>query len=260
MRNDHTLNMVRQSQIVWSLVVRNLTVKYKRSVLGFVWTVLNPFLIVMVLVVVFRYVVRIQMENYWAFLISGYFVWNFTQLALNTATQVITDHGQLCRSLSFPSELLVMAAVGSRFLEFMLELLPVLVILVVFHHGRIPASFLMVVPLLILLCLMILGLAFPIATVSVFHSDVQHALPVALTILFYLSPVFYPVSMVPDILRPYYFLNPIAGLMTLFHRVLYEARFPEPAELITWLMVAVALFLVGYGIFRRNKRVFPEIV
>lgn len=254
------MNVYQQSQIVWTLIVRNLTVKYKRSLLGFLWTLLNPFLTVVVLGLVFSYVVRIPLEHYWAFLISGYFVWNYIQLTLNISTQVISDHGQLCRSIAFPSELLVIAAVGSRFVEFIFELIPVVIVLVVLHHGRIPPSLMMIVPLLIMLCMVVMGLAFPVATISVYHSDIQHAMPVALTIIFYLSPVFYPASMVPEALAPYYSMNPIAHLLMLFHRILYEARFPEWTDLATWFAVSATLLVIGYRIYTRNKRVFPEIV
>ena len=99
-------------------MVRNLKVKYQRSLLGFVWTLVNPLLTVTILVVVFSHVVRIQVPHYWAFLLSGYFVWNFMLQTLNTGTYIFAEHSRLTRSVAFPSEILVFSAAGSRLIEF----------------------------------------------------------------------------------------------------------------------------------------------
>jgi lipopolysaccharide transport system permease protein len=90
--------------------------------------------------------------------------------------------------------------------------------------------------------------------------DVQHALPVAVTSLFYLTPVFYPAEMVPDAIRPYYFLNPFAGLLTLFHQILYEGRMPSPALLLGTTAAACLIFIVGYLVFRRYEAVCNELM
>jgi ABC-type polysaccharide/polyol phosphate export permease len=108
--------------------------------------------------------------------------------------------------------------------------------------------------------LLVIGLALPIATLSVFYYDVYHALPIALTTLFYLSPVFYPAAMVPAAARDAYFLNPIAGLLTLYHDVLYWGRMPSLHLLGGMLLAAVTIYLAGYALFRRYAAIFPEIV
>jgi homopolymeric O-antigen transport system permease protein len=131
---------------------------------------------------------------------------------------------------------------------------------VLFHHHSVPAS-LALLPLLIVIQLLIaIGLALPIATLSVFYYDVYHALPIALTTLFYLSPVFYPAQMVPAAAQPYYFLNPIAGVLTLYHNVVYAGQMPSLHLLLGMLALAVGISALGYAIFNRYAAVFPEIV
>ena len=193
--------------------------KYQRSLLGFVWTLVNPLLTVTILVVVFSHVVRIPVPDYWAFLLSGYFVWNFMLQTLNTGTYIFAEHSRLTRSVAFPSEILVFGAAGSRLIEFVAEISLILIALAVFHHHTVPVSFALLPLLIVIQLLIAVGLALPIATLSVFYYDVYHALPIALTTLFYLSPVFYPATMVPAAARDLYFLNPIAGLLTLYHDV-----------------------------------------
>ncbi len=246
-------------ELLRGLVVRNLKVKYQRSLLGFVWTLVNPLLTVTILVVVFSHVVRIQVPDYWAFLLSGYFVWNFMLQTLNTGTYIFTEHSRLIRSVAFPSEILVFGAAGSRLIEFCAEIALILLTLIVLHHHRLPASFALLPVLILIQLLLAIGLALPIATLSVFYHDVYHALPIALTTLFYLSPVFYPAEMVPESARPFYFLNPVAGLLTLYHDVVYAGRMPSVMLLLGTSAAALAIYLIGYAIFRRYAGVFAEI-
>lgn len=242
------------------LVSRNLKVKYQRSVLGFVWTLLNPLLTIGVLAAVFTHVVKIPVPNYWAFLLSGYFVWNFVQMTLSTGTYIFGEHSQLTRSVAFPLELLIFASTAARLVEFALEMSIVLVALVVFHHHGVPASFALL-PLLVLIQTAIaVGLFMGVATLAVFYADIQHALPALLLVLFYLSPVFYPLEMVPENVHAVYLLNPFASLLTLFHTVVYKGELPSLALLGTTGAIALAAILIGYAVFNRHKRLFAEIL
>ena len=247
-------------ELLRSLIIRNLKVKYQRSLLGFIWTLLNPLFTVAILVLVFSHVVRIPLPDYWAFVLSGYFVWNCILQTLNTGTYIFAEHSRLTRSVAFPSEILVFGAVGSRLLEFVAEIALILVLLVAFRHHHVPASFALLPLLLVIQVMMVIGLALPIATLSVFYYDVQHALPIALTTLFYLSPVFYPASLVPEAAQTWYFLNPIAGLLTLYHDILYAGQTPSLSALLGMSAAAFLVYITGYAIFNRYASVFPEIV
>lgn len=242
------------------LIVRNLRVKFQRSLLGFTWTLLNPLLTVGVLALVFSRVVRIPMPAYWAFLLSGFFVWNFTIQTLSTGTYVLQEHSRLLRSVAFPPELLVIGASLSKLIEFLGALSLALLAIAIFYHQGVPASWI-VMPLLIgIQLVLITGLTLPIAALSAFYYDIQHALPVALATLFYLSPVFYPASLVPERFRSIYMLNPIADIITLFHVVVYEGEYPELGNLIEVSVTAIVVFGVGYWIFRRYAGVYAEVV
>lgn len=246
--------------VVYQLLLRNLRVKYQRSALGFAWTLLNPLLTVGVLVVVFTLIVRLGLPDYWAFLLSGYFAWNFTQQLLTSATTVLREHAALRRSVAFPPEVPLLAAAGSRLVEFAVEMALALAALVALHHRGIPTSFALLPGLMLLQVLIAIGLALAIATVAAFYSDVQHVIPIVILILFYVTPVFYPASLVPEGLRPFYFANPMAGLLTLYHTVLYEGRIPPLDDVAVTALFAAAIWLVGYGLFNRYKTVFAELV
>ena len=250
----------RYRELFRGLVIRNLKVKYQRSMLGFVWTLVNPLLTVTILVVVFSHVVRIQVPHYWAFLLSGYFVWNFMLQTLNTGTWIFAEHSRLTRSVAFPSEILVFSAAGSRLIEFAAEISLILAALILLHHHGVPSSYVLVPVLIVLQIVLAIGLALPIATLSVFYHDVYHALPIALASLFYLSPVFYPASMVPESVRTLYFLNPVAGLLTLYQEVVYAGQWPSATLLAVTATQAAAVYAFGYAIFHRYAAVFAEVV
>lgn len=247
-------------ELLWALVLRNLKVKYQRSWLGFFWTLLNPVLTASVLIIVFTHVIRIPIENYWAFLISGYFAWNFMAQCLNAATYTVAEHAPLARSIAFPQEILIIATAFSRLIEFGIELLLVMLVLGSALHGGIPPSFALVPLLVILQLLLCLGLQMPVAVLSAFFKDVQHALPIAIATLFYMSPVFYSADFVPAWMYDAYLLNPIARVLTLYHDVLYRGEFPSLADLGVATGISLLTFYLGYAVFNRSKHLFAEVL
>lgn len=247
-------------QLLRALIARNLRMRYQRSALGFVWALLNPLFTVLILVTVFRLVLRIDVPGYWAFLISGYFPWVFVMHTLGQSATLIRDHSYMTRSIAFPSEILVISVVASRAFEFVVELVLVGGAIAIFYHHGVPASFLALPLIVVLHLLLTLGIALPLSALSVFFHDVQHALPVALTLLGFISPVYYPLSLVPEGLRWLFRLNPFANVLTLYHAVLHEGRFPTAGEL--GLAAAAALLSVTIGalLFRWKRPFFAEIV
>lgn len=260
-------SLIHQARIIWRyrelirvLAVRNVKVKYQRSALGLLWTLLNPLLMLLILMAVFTHIVRIPIPAYWAFLLSGYFVFHCVSQIMSASSLVYLEHATMVRSIAFPIEAPVVAAALSRLFEFMIELGLTLVLIILFRHGGIPVSFLLIPWLLLLLLLLTLGLAMPVAALSVFYYDVRHMLPALLAALFYISPVFYSVDMVPETLLPIYYINPIAHLLNIFHTVLYDGVMPSVLSLVTATALMAATFVVGYALFNRSKHLFAEVV
>jgi ABC-type polysaccharide/polyol phosphate export permease/GT2 family glycosyltransferase len=247
-------------ELIWNLTLRDLKVKYKRSWLGFFWTLLNPLIVLAVLVAVFSYIVRIPIENYWAFLVSGYFVFFFFSTALDGSVQAALGNAYLWRKAYFSREVLIVSSTLARFLEFLVEISIVLIALVAFHHKGIPYSFIMLIPLLPLLFLFTIGVTFPLATLAIYFNDVLQIIPRFTLALFYISPVFYSIDFVPEKLRDIYLLNPLAVLLNLIHSSLYKGEIPDWGLFLRFLLIAVSFGVVGYIIFNRKKHEFAEIV
>jgi lipopolysaccharide transport system permease protein len=247
--------------LLWALVSRNLKIRYQRSALGIAWALLNPLLTILCLVVVFRYVLRIQIENYWAFLLSGYFAWVFFLHTVSASVALLREHAPILRSVSFASEVLVLSTALTRCLEFLIELTLVMVVIAIFVHHSVPASFALVPLAVVVHFFMTLAVAFPVAALGVFFHDVQHALPVALTILGYVSPVFYTLSLVPEALRVWFLLlNPFTRVLPLFHALLHEGRIPSVSDWLLAATLAGSLCVVGLAAFRWRRPIFAEVV
>ena len=126
----------RYRELLRVLIVRNTKVKYQGSALGFLWTLLNPLLIMAILLAVFTHVIRMQIEDYWAFLLSGYFVYHSIGQTLTAASFVYSEYATMLRSVALPPETPLLAATLSRFLEYLVELALILVLLVIFRFSE----------------------------------------------------------------------------------------------------------------------------
>lgn len=246
-------------ELLRGLVVRDLKIKYQRSLLGLLWTLVNPLMTVCVLIAVFSYVIRIRIDQYWAFLISGFFVWNYIQRNLYHATTILREHASLRRSVYFPTEVLILGLSFSKLAEFLLEMVVVLALLYAFRHRTLPSSLVLFPAIVLIQVLMAVGLVFPLSVASVMFYDVQHVLPIVVSSLFYLTPVFYPVEMIPPSMQGLYHLNPLVGVLQLYHVVLYDGRWPSATLLLSVAASSLVTFVVGYLLFRRYRDVCVEI-
>jgi ABC-type polysaccharide/polyol phosphate export permease len=246
-------------QLLLSLVARDLKVKYQRSALGLLWTLLNPLLMVLVFVAVFTSVLRIRVDGFWAFLISGIFAFQFATVSMNRATSILRSYSGLRRSVAFPSEIAVLSTLLAKLAEFLIEMAIVIFAIFVFYHHGAPVTVVLLPVLIIVLFLLVAGLVFPLSVISVMYYDVEHAMPSIMRLLFFISPIMYPVSMIPENLLPYFYLNPFVGLIQLFHMILYEGVWP-PWQLLTAVSaVSVGIFFVGFWIFQKLEDVCVEI-
>lgn len=252
---------------VWShrsllraLVSRNITLRYRRSTLGFFWALLNPLLTVAILVGVFAFVFRVGVADYWAFLIAGYFAWIFVVHTVSACATTIREHANIVRNAAFPSEILVISVTISRSLELILELVLAVVVVSWVRHGAIPSSVVMLPVLLVMLFAAALALSLPVAAASVFYHDVQFALPVSLSLLGYLTPVFYPISFVPEGWRTLLRVNPMVDLITFFHTVIYDGVWPDAWAVLRNALVIFALLWISIKLFRWKHDLFAEVV
>jgi lipopolysaccharide transport system permease protein len=242
------------------LIARNFKLKYQQSWLGFLWTIVNPLMILVILLTVFTRVIRIGIDDYWAFLLTGYFTYHFVSQATLAAASVLEEYAVMIRSVAVPRSATVLAAVASRFLEFVIEISLAILLVAAFHHHALPASFLWLPVLILLTFLLTVGLSLMVSALAVFYYDVRHMLPILLTALFYISPVVYSVDMVPEQFHWLYYLNPVAVLLDLFHTTLYGGTMPGADLLLGGILQTAIIFLTGFTVFKHYERSFAEVL
>jgi ABC-type polysaccharide/polyol phosphate export permease len=251
-------------ELVTNLTVRDLKLKYKGSVLGIAWSLLNPLLMMAIYTAVFSVFLRaVRVPDYWALVLGGLLPWVFFSNSLIAATVAFIRAPNLITKIYFPIEALPVAAVLANFINFLISLAVLLVILAVV--GLLGPSLVLLPVILLAQLATTLGFAIAIAAVTVYFRDLEHLVTIAITAWFYLTPVLYPLD--PAALPAgagkyigYLKLNPMSWLFESYHSVLFYKAWPDPTTFT--LMLAFGLFCLvgGYLLFAALRPRIPEEV
>jgi lipopolysaccharide transport system permease protein len=201
-------------ELLYLLVRKDLKVRYKSSVLGYVWALANPFAFALVYWVAFKYIMRVQMENYSLYLITGIFPWLWLSSGVTHATRSYQNNASLVKKVRIPRAVLPLSNVVQEMVHFLFAL-PVIVAFVLFAGGFEPrAAWLWQLPAMLALQL---AFVYPVAMLfaisNVYVHDIEHLAGLAFAMLFFLTPMVYPVTMVPAELRSWFEWNPLYALM-----------------------------------------------
>ncbi|HUQ40257.1 MAG TPA: ABC transporter permease [Acidimicrobiales bacterium] len=254
-------------ELLANLTLRELRGKYKRSVLGWTWSLLNPLATMAIFTFVFRLFLKIQppvgdpsgLHNFAFFLLCGLLPWNFLANGMSGAIGMLVANGNLIKKVYFPREILVAASVLSWDVSLLIELGVLAVALLIV--GSMVLPWLPVVLLLVVvLSVFVLGVGLGLSVLNVYFRDVQHFLAIFMQLWFYATPVVYPISYVPeraDVLgldipvRTLYDLNPMVRFVGAFRNCLYDLRFPALADLAYMCAAALISLAIGAALFNR---------
>lgn len=250
---------VHYRDLVGVLLEKELKVRYRSTLLGYLWSILHPLAFALVFYLVFKWVVRIEVEHYALFLITGLFPWQWFQNGLTASSRTFLHNADLIRKVRFPRWTLALAAALNDMAHFALAI-PVIVVFMALA-GLAPGwSWLVWLPLLAACQLVLaLGLGLLIASVNLFLRDLERLVTVVAQLWFYATPVVYPITMVPE---PYRFLlwcNPMASLVLCWRGVFLEGQ-PPAGALALAAAWSVALLAVGAQTYRRTCARFAELV
>ncbi len=265
------------------LVVRDLKVRYKNSVLGFFWSLANPLVQVATITIIVKYVMGIGIPNYSAYLLVGYLPWVFFQMALlDSSDTILVHHRDLLKKVYFPREVLPISAVVANLIHYLLALLVFFAYLLfyfLFLHGSPIMPTAVILPMLMVMqLLLILGLSCFISCLNTFYEDTKYIIVVLLNVMFYITPIMYPAELVHDILPAgyreiaykLYLLNPVAMLIDAYRKILlppfegtikgkYMTALPLDWAMLGVCAIVCALVAVsGYAYFNKRKWEFAE--
>jgi len=211
----------------------------------------------LVFIFIFQLVLNLNIPKYSAFAFSGLLVWNWFHLSLLQSAGAITDNRELIRQPGFPAAILPVVTVMMNLINFVLAL-PVLALLLLTGDVELSLTLLTLPILMTIQFVLTLSLAYVIATFNVTFRDTQHLTGVLMTLLFYLTPVFYDASSVPQHYKVFYYLNPMANLVKAYRAVLIQGVPPDWSSLLVLGIIAVALLRVGYHVFSQASYRFVE--
>ncbi len=243
--------------LVSVLVARDLKLRYKRSVLGVIWSLLNPLLQLLVFYFVFRFILPVTTDHFAMFLFTGLLAWNWFSSSLQFGCGAITDQASLVRQPGFIPAVLPLVTVLSNLLHFLIAL-PI-VFVGMFLAGRSVGMPLLTLPLIIVVqFLFTLSLVYALAAIHVSFRDTQYLLTAFLLLGFYVSPVLYSASTVPARFHWAYMLNPLVPVLEGYRQILIRNEYPDSRSLFLVGLFSVASLVITYSLFDRASRWFVE--
>jgi ABC-2 type transport system permease protein len=226
-------NVARHRELLLNLIRKELKVKYKNSTLGFVWSLANPALYLVVFYVVFELILKSGIPEFPIFLLCGLIPWTFFSAAVGGGTVSVVQNSSLVKKVAFPREILPLAAVGAAFVHFVLQMSVLVVALLAFRHAPAWEYVPLLVPAVLAMAIFAAAVGILLAAANVYLRDVEHLVELLLLGWFWMTPIVYGYRTVADRLGDWaflYLLNPMADVVITFQRALYNILVGPPAN------------------------------
>ncbi|HAU32591.1 MAG: ABC-2 type transporter [Desulfotomaculum sp. 46_296] len=244
-------------EMLKNLVAKELRTRYKGSVLGFLWTFFNPLFLLIIYSTVFSFVMRVQIENYTMFLFVALLPWNYLASSVLQGLVSIVQNGSLVKKIYFPREVLPLSIVMTNLINYLLSLLILLPALIIFKVRLTPALF--AFPLILgVETLLVASLVLLLSVANVYFRDLEHIAGIIITAWFFLTPVFYPASIIPLKLKAFFYLNPITPVIESFRNVFFYGTWPEWNSLGILALGSLILLFLSLAIFEHFQKAVAE--
>lgn len=246
------------NDMIGSLVKRELRGKYKGSVLGFLWTFINPLCQIIVYTIVFSVILHSNLDKFYLYVITGMIPWLFFDMSLRIGSGCIRYQGEMIKKIYFPREVLPVSCVTAQFINMLFCFL--IVFLVIFVSGAgVSLRALFCLPMIMLIeYALTLGITLIISSITVFFKDMEHIITVVLMAWIYLTPILYPMEVIPERVRWLFKLNPMTAVIEGYHRILYWQQVPYWKLTVYGAVAAVVALVAGELIFTRLDERFAE--
>jgi ABC-2 type transport system permease protein len=245
--------------LIQNLVSRDFKTRYKRSYLGILWSLLNPLLLILVYTLAFDYIMKIRVKDFPMFFMCGFLPWSYFSAGILTSFSSLSDSGYLIKAVYFPREIVPLSIVLSCLLHFLITFIFVFPIL--FIYGYHPQWSYLSLPVIVLLqTIFVFGLSLFLSSIHVYFRDLRYILDVVLMAWFWLTPVVYPSTLIPESYLFLYKLNPMTLFVTAYRDVLLNGTLPIPKYWIAILIATFGSLALGYLPYLRiRKRLAEEI-
>ena len=244
--------------MITSLVRKDLRGRYKGSVLGFMWTFINPLLQLMVYTIVFSIILKSNIDKYYLFLFVALIPWLFFSTSLTGGASCILSQKGMITKIYFPREVIPISHVTSGLVNMILCFIVVFAV-VLFSGVTINPVALLYLPIIFMIeYILALGVTFFASSITVFFRDFEHILGIISMAWMYMTPIMYSVDIIPTDLRPLFMLNPMTSIIIAYRDILYYGKVPDLVTLFNALVLGVIVLAIGIIVFTKLKKQFAE--
>ncbi|MCP1137540.1 ABC transporter permease [Paenibacillus polysaccharolyticus] len=251
----YLVNFDRYKGLLWEFVLRDLKIKYRKSVLGYFWSLLNPLLMMIVLTAVFSNFFRFDIPNFPVYLLTGQILFSFFSEATSTSMNSIINSGSLIKKVYIPKYIFPISRVISSFISLLFSLLAIIIVIVI-TKVKISAMILFFPIPLLYVFLFSLGIGFILSVLAVFFRDMLHLYTVILSAWMYLTPIFYPISILPDYVKTIIHANPMYYFVKAFRDITLYNQFPDVQTNVMCMLFSLGSFVIGLAVFYKYQHKF----
>jgi ABC-2 type transport system permease protein len=253
---EELIEVYHYRNLIFQLTRRDILARYKRSILGIAWTMLNPLGMMLVLTIAFSQILRFDIPGYATFILSGLMGWNFFAQTTNAAMVNLVWGGTLLKRIYIPRSSFALAAMGTGLVNLILSVVPLIIVMLVIGTPIRPTMFFLPIPIL-LLVFFSLGVGLLISTWAIYFPDVSEMYQIVLSAWMYLTPIIYTEAMLPESLRFWLQrLNPMFGIIQLFRLPIYDGRLPTWDEFWPSMLISIAILIIGWLVFSSKSDEF----
>lgn len=249
-------NSIKFRGLVKQLVSRDIKLKYRRSILGYLWSVLNPLFTMLVLTIVFSNFFKFNIKNFPVYLLSGQIIFNVFSISTSSTCFTIIENGALLKKTYVPKYLFIFSKVTSCFIEYLFSLIALFFVMLLTKSKFSFYNLLFIIPS-IEIYIFSIGMGLFLSQANVFFRDVNYLYSVFLTALNYLTPIFYPIEILPDAVRNIVVkFNPLYIFVDVFRSCIYSGVMPDWHEVLSGMAWACGAFVFGALLFKKNQHKF----
>ena len=245
-------------QMIASLVRKDLRGRYKGSVLGFLWTFINPLLQLVVYTIVFSFILRTNIERYYLYLFVALIPWIFFSSSIVTGAASVVAQKDLVKKIYFPRMVIPISYVTSSFVNMLLCFIVVFAVILFTGVGVNPLALLTLPVIMVVEYILALGMALLSSAVTVYFRDLEHILGIITMAWMYMTPIMYDKSIVPERLLPIFNLNPMTHVIECYRAVLYSKQVPDLTSLLSAASLGMLFLLIGFLVFNKLQKHFAE--
>jgi len=258
---QHVLRLLRYRELVVNLAIRDLKVRYKQSLLGVLWAILQPFALMVVFTLIFSIFVKVKTPGipYPIFSYVALVPWTYFTNALSLGVNSLVGNANLVSKIYFPREIFPLASLLASFVDFLVAAAIFAGMLLYYHIGL--TLNILWLPIIVLLQMALMGgLLLILSAANVFFRDIRLVLPFILQLGLYVTPVIYPLTVIPARYRPLFALNPMTGIIDAYRRVIAQGQGPDVRLLGVTAALSIVLLVIGYGYFKAVEMRFADVI